>query len=436
MNAKLAPTISWTTLLGVFFFIFFARYFFVIILDNPQSLAIYSLHAYAGLCGAILIVKKHIRISIKNFSFLLTIYLLFLILSSFVTYAANPFYGLKALTYSSISLLVFILASQINIKTGARDFETLFKLLQVGITLVLLIWLAKGEASENALLMRYSTTTLSFNVAGFFSILLIIISTVFIKRKTSPTLPNILLIAVGVAILYLGLNKSSILILFLFLLTYTTSLRLNIRSAFLFFLMLLFMATFLYIVFPAIADLLTTEEGLRVLSTGTGRTAIWHGLVSSISSIPQLVFGSGFGSAELFFDSNEFLSYDFGHAHNALLQSIYEVGLVGSLLLHYIVLSNIYNGIRLTKRANSAAGDIFLWINIAILIRGITEAGYAQLGSFDSYFILASFVFYQKTSRSSIFHPPQNSTTRCVGFCLTNEHPDQLKLIQRSPTSF
>lgn len=410
MNYKFPVNPFSTTFLGLFFFIFVARGAGGILLGSTQSAFTYLMHLYVGLWLGISFSKNHYTIEKKGISGPLLAYLIFISFSSALTYTLDKYYGLKAFMYALIGASLYLLFNFIVKKNKIPDFLISFKLLQLGIALLLLIWLALGDFRESALLTRFSSDVISFNVAGFYALLSIIISIIFIRSKKKKVgLTNMFVIGIGLAVLLLGLNKNSIAILLLFILFYFLDFKPQFKSIASLFFSILCVFVISSVFIDNLAVLFKTEKGIESITSLTGRTFIWAGILSDIDGPFELFFGHGYGSAEVFFRESKIFSVNYGHAHNALIQSLYEVGIVGATILHVILISNLYMGYKSVRNygKKNAVINIFFWVNFALLIRGLTEPGYAQVGSLDSYFLLLTNVFFKmKMSKKSPNHPP------------------------------
>lgn len=356
---------------------------------------IYLLHAFVLIWFIINISANGLKLSEKVLLSPISLYLIYTFASTILTFEANTYYAVKALSYLLISFMLVILFDHTCRKAKINSYEVSFKLFKLGTAITLLFWLIKSEATDISIVTRYTSSTISFNVAGFYALLLFIASTVSLRSSEAKTKIDYLYIAIALSVLILGLNKNSILILIIFLIIYFTELKPNLKSV-TFLLVGFTTASFISVIFyNLLEDIFLTESGIRSITTLTGRTEIWAGVLSSIKNPLLWFFGNGYGSAEPFFIYTDIFLVNFGHAHNATIQSIYETGIIGAAILNYILLYNIINGFRLTRiyGKKNITSNIFLWFNIAILIRGLTEASYAQVGSIDSYLILISYIF-------------------------------------------
>ncbi|MBK1885433.1 O-antigen ligase family protein [Marinobacter sp. DY40_1A1] len=343
----------------------------------------------------VLFYTKRMQVSKRSLSISILIYLCYLPISVSFSFHNDLYYSAKAMFYAIAGVLIYFCSDRAAKKSSEFDVILGFKAFQFGLFLTLIIWLVNGDLVENAMLLRHTSIALSYNDAGFMALMLIIVSTIMTHGRRLNVLIAFLFFGVSLLVLIKGLNKSSIVFMFLFFAIYFFEFRLSIKSFFLIFLVILALILFLVIFSDALEPLFSQKSSVASLTTLTGRTFIWGLTLDSINTWSKLIFGHGYGSAEVFFRDYVFTELNYAHAHNAVIQSLFEIGMLGSFFVHLIIFYNIKHSLYLVKLMGNKTviPNIFLWLNLSLLFRGLTEPSYVQVGSFASYLIIMSFVF-------------------------------------------
>jgi O-antigen ligase len=177
------------------------------------------------------------------------------------------------------------------------------------------------------------------------------------------------LILIGFVILVLKLNKKKTIIILPFL-------------AFLFFFLNLNKRIHDKIIF------LTEYQGANAkgVKSLNGRTLIWEDVLIRIRK--SFYFGYGYGSPRIIlskeYDSS--LRIDILQAHNAWLESMLNVGIIGTVFLLFTIIKTFLNLFKILKLPDD--GDRFYYVFISYylfyhLIRGVTEASFAQASTVE-----------------------------------------------------
>lgn len=112
------------------------------------------------------------------------------------------------------------------------------------------------------------------------------------------------------------------------------------------------------------------EKNYEKISNLTGRTILWEGALSLITS--KFLLGYGYGtSRELFLNV---ASWSAANAHNGYLSSIIELGIVGLVITTMIIIITI-NNVRWMLKNNPIIGRMFSAILFIILTNNLTIAG-------------------------------------------------------------
>ncbi len=129
-----------------------------------------------------------------------------------------------------------------------------------------------------------------------------------------------------------------------------------------------------------------------------GRGGIWLFCAQSIAESPWI--GQGYYSASELLTSN--LGEEISQAHNCLLHNLLSTGIIGTLLLTvYLVRLIVFikKNIRIILRSTYMRW--ILCMLMYFMIRGLTEASYAQCSSLDVFwYFMLSLVMMQYVSRS------------------------------------
>lgn len=135
-----------------------------------------------------------------------------------------------------------------------------------------------------------------------------------------------------------------------------------------------------FINFQQILDLLGKN------ATFSGRTPLWAGIIDAWRDAP--VGGYGWGSvwAYAWFEIpdspvrariNAFVGYPLNHGHNAILDVLVQVGLIGTLLYLALVVTSLVRGSREIFTSPSSDRSWVVLVILAVLICGITEPLFA-----------------------------------------------------------
>ena len=115
-----------------------------------------------------------------------------------------------------------------------------------------------------------------------------------------------------------------------------------------------------------LVKLVSRSGDINELLTLTGRSFIWEFTLNQIAEAP--ILGHGHNSAEPIF-LERFLYFTVTHAHNLILQSLFSVGMVGTLFLVTILVIQF--------RTFLVSPDLFRDVMLlTLLVSGITETAF------------------------------------------------------------
>jgi O-antigen ligase len=115
-----------------------------------------------------------------------------------------------------------------------------------------------------------------------------------------------------------------------------------------------------------LVKLVSRSGDINELLTLTGRSSIWDFTLQQIAEAP--ILGHGHNSAETIF-LERFLFFTVTHAHNLILQSLFSVGMVGTLFLVTILVIQL--------RTFLLSPDLFRDVMLlTLLVSGITETAF------------------------------------------------------------
>jgi O-antigen ligase len=115
-----------------------------------------------------------------------------------------------------------------------------------------------------------------------------------------------------------------------------------------------------------LVNLVSRSGDINELLTLTGRSFIWEFTLNQIAEAP--ILGHGHNSAEPIF-LERFLYFTVTHAHNLILQSLFSVGMVGTLFLVTILVIQL--------RTFLVSPDLFRDVMLlTLLVSGITETAF------------------------------------------------------------
>ena len=136
-------------------------------------------------------------------------------------------------------------------------------------------------------------------------------------------------------------------------------------------------------VFDQFTTYINIYLNINQLETLTGRTDIWVPLIELIRDM--IWFGYGYNAPSALLTVEYFDIWngrDIIQAHNAWLQSMLNVGLVGTAVLLFVYIY-LYKELKKIYNINKKLYFILFYMASFLLIRGITEASFANGSSLD-----------------------------------------------------
>jgi O-antigen ligase len=396
-------------LLGLFLFVFVAKSIPGIVLQSNRTIFGYANYLFIAWWFATVVAARTLVLSKRRLSASVVIYLFYVMMSAVAFSFENAFYGMKAFLNALMGALLYYMTHRVLKNATLSELVGPIRQLNSAILLLLIAWLAKSGFEETSVAARLTTETMSFNVAGFYALLGIVTSVILARSVPGLYLPSIAAIGLGAVVLFYGLNKNSIVVAIGFQFLYLAEVKLSMRGAILS-LLAVSLSIFVFTILRSpLGEYFETQRGLESLISLTGRTSLWSDGLAEIDGPVGFLIGRGYGSAEVLFQRDDLFSVNYVHFHNAVLQSIYETGVIGAILLHYFVLYNVVKGAQCVARygKKEASINVFFWISVAIVIRGITEPSYAQVGSFEFFFALIANAFFRR------YAPARQVKLRC-----------------------
>jgi hypothetical protein len=131
------------------------------------------------------------------------------------------------------------------------------------------------------------------------------------------------------------------------------------------------------------------------LATVFSRVVLWNYIFSDIiASNGAFLFGLGYGSASGLLGDSIWTDSDIDQSHNLLVESIVSVGVLGTSVVVWLIITIVKSRNHLQELGRScvAAFTCAKFMLYFFLLRGLTEASIAQAGSADVGFFSFSLV--------------------------------------------
>jgi O-antigen ligase len=128
------------------------------------------------------------------------------------------------------------------------------------------------------------------------------------------------------------------------------------------------------------------KSNAKGVSNLNGRTDIWKDVISYIDKSKYMGYGYGSPRVILTKEFNPLLRIDISQAHNAWLESMLNVGIIGTIFLLFLLLKTFRNLFLVLKRIRGEGVFVYNFILVFFiyhLIRGFTEASFAQASTIE-----------------------------------------------------
>jgi O-antigen ligase len=272
-------------------------------------------------------------------------------------YAPNILYSLaSAFSLFSVFFLLFLSSALLKNK------EILWPII-LGSTLVsavsIVVYFVNPEFGRMAQVdgspgNRLTGITGSANVAGYISAFTCL--ALYNYRRYIPNripLYFYAMIAINFAVLLLSNSRTSLAALLLSI-AVAEMVRLTLSRIIVFFSLICFLILFLMVVdIESILVMASRSGDIREITSGTGRSDIWSLVMRLIEERP--FFGWGYASTIFILpDEGAFLGYALAHAHNAVLQALVSVGIVGFVPFAALFLMKIYYAMKFRDPLNTS----------------------------------------------------------------------------------
>lgn len=404
--------ISNSQVLGVFFFLCFLSSAFTVLIGSPGSPVAYLPHAFVAICLIFVMPTQPKRTNLLVANGAVTLYFLYCMFFLPCIGVADGMYIARSISYLTIWMFLVFFGFTTN-NTDYQRFvglRVVFNFVLVGISLYSVAWILNSNPETTAGgVTRFSTSTFSGNAAGRNALYGAIITTVFLSYSETRGWALVRfasLLAIFLTVMVIAVNKTSLIAYaFVAFLVFSRGLQRERKVLF----VLVFLAMAVYMAFftqttENMRALVTDEQSVSDIQDLTGRTNIWPIVIDMIcQDYVRLLLGHGYGTADLVL-SERVLWADVGHAHNAVLNALLETGIIGAILLHFVLLRNVRDSL-LYARKNSELVQyhkIALFLSLAILLRGITEGAYAQIGAVDMCLMVVLYGFYRSLERRRV----------------------------------
>lgn len=162
---------------------------------------------------------------------------------------------------------------------------------------------------------------------------------------------------------------------------------------------------FYYLFEDVIFDYFSRDDAADTLS---GRTVLWDQIIYMMNG-PRLIFGAGYNSSgyiSRIAGMDVFGVDGVAQAHNAVVEAIVNVGMIGVSILFCAVFSALIASISLVRFADSPekrkVAELFFSIIFLLIIRSVSEGSISQPGTVESILIFYVFSMVAVFSGSAI----------------------------------
>lgn len=364
----------------------------IFLLDNSTSVYLVFVILILFLCIIIAIRNQNFVRILKGYSSLrlfFSLYILLILFSGFYFFENNLFRWFIGLTPFVLTIPFLNISYSSNSQINAYSIRKVWSGIAWGSLIVLVFVFVNGFVERG----RLNYLTITPSTIGRNSVIIVLFaSSQLLDKQMKNKNIYILMFVLGLIFLMLSVSKSSIAALIIIMAFLILKLRLfSIRFTVLVFIILIGLTLTPY--FDNLLEFLSVYQSSDQLVTLTGRTYIWENIIPLIEQ--KLWFGYGYNSPSLL------LTYDYFdilygrniiQAHNALLQSMLNLGIVGTLVLFLLIIL-FFRSMRKIFFINKNVYTIILPVFLFLIIRGLTEASFANGYTVDVF--LFSICVYQ-----------------------------------------
>ena len=382
-----------------FLFLFIAISLFVFrhVINMPGQILSY---ATPFIIIVLITIFKTTKYKNLKIDILLYIYFVYIIVSSILNY--NNISFSMIITHFTMILIIYISINQFFNKRIDKNIQLIFNYFSLGLIILFVVIMAKGYYYETESgVLRLTTDVLSGNTIARNYLLLFwisILSIINIYNKKYLKLLYFIIIFVSLYVILLTFSKSTFVITIFTLLLYLQS-KYKILS-FKFILLLMFVCILIITItlntniYENINLMLSNKASFESLLTFSARFIFWQEILELINhNIKSFVFGYGPSSSVLVL-ANVYIPGEITQAHNAIIHSMLEVGLIGTIIYNLFIYFNIKNANLLYKEGVNK--DFYLFIrviHIGLLLKGITEGAYSMILSIEFYLIIIFYLY-------------------------------------------
>lgn len=311
--------------------------------------------------------------------FLYRVYILLVLISVFYFFEDNYFHWFIGLTPFVLTIPFLNITYSKSHQLNKININSVWAGIASGSLIVLLFVFIYGVSDDG----RLSLGIISPSTIGRNGVIITLyaFSKLINKQKRHKSI-NFLLIVIGISSILLSSSKSSLVALILIFIFIILKFRLfSIKLVLILSITIIGLISTPY--FDFFLENISMYQSNDYFKTLTGRTYIWENIILLINQKPW--FGYGYNSPSLLLTNKYFdilQGRDIIQAHNALLQSMLNLGTIGTITLLLLIMSFI----RKSRELFVIDKDIYVLLFpmfIFLLIRGSTEASFANGYSVD-----------------------------------------------------
>ena len=336
----------------------------------------------------------------SSFNLILKLYLCSIILSVLYFIENDIFRWITGLTPIMFTFFFIRISYSSDIDKNINNAKKIWEGMSFGSLIVLTIVLIFGNYTDSV--DRLTLGSISASTIGRNAILIICftLSNLLFNIKSNKKI-NFFMLFIAIISLLLSTSKSSILALLIILLLLAFKMKLisvkSIITVAVSIISLLFLP-----VFGTFMNGLNKYFEKNQTETLSGRTQIWTFLGELIDK--QFWLGYGYNSPSLLLTQKYFNIWDGRdviQAHNAWLQSLLNVGFIGTLILTILLFVTFFEINKLLS-LNKQLYFILTFILLFLFIRGFSEASFANGCSLDVYifFIIIFQILFLNISKT------------------------------------
>lgn len=354
-------------------FVIFSSFLFIWVipvLENPQQIRFKNIQPLVILYFITIIISSAINVGINNYTIidaLIGLFVLVIPLGFYKYFIQNP-----------------------NVIASLKQSFRLQRDIAIGAFIILIYVSVTGNFTDfGSLGSRFTGGSISPSIISLNANLLLSFCLLNITKYKKKIL--LIPIIVSIALILLSLSKNGILITILCFF-YVAIINKKYVSTIIV-LSIVVVLSFFFLPWVSIVDILygyfNSEDALTTLS---GRNAIWDVCDTLINKNP--IWGYGYNSTVKILAPKVFTLENVNQAHNVYYESMLNLGAVGTIILLVYVLKVIFQCIaKFSVIVNNTILSWFFFVIINFIIRGYTEASFAQANNIIEIFIFFISIF-------------------------------------------